>query len=87
MECCCSCIKDSIPLIYSGVDLVIRGPASLNIEHHIANCVVLVAVVVVINIYRPTVEVPVSILGVTGLFMCINTPIQKVDEFVFVVYN
>ena len=87
MERCRDRVKDSIAMIDNGVDFVVRCPTSLNIEHHIADCIILVPVVVVESVYRPTMEVPVSIFGVTGLFMCIDCPVQKVDEFIFVVDN
>ena len=87
MECCRGCVKDSICLIDSGVDLIIFRSASLDIEHHIADCVVLVSVVVVENVDRSTIEVPVSILRVTGFLMRIDCPVHKIDEFVFVIDN
>ena len=87
MERCCGCVKDSISLIDSTIDPVICSTASLNIVHHVADRVVLVPMVVVENVDRSTIEVPVSILGVAGFFMCIDCPVQKVDEFVLVVDN
>ena len=87
MERCCGCVKDSITLIDSGVDLIVCCSAGLDIKHHIADRVVLVPMIVVESVDRSAIEVPVSILGVTGLFMCIDCPVQKVDEFVLVVDN
>ena len=87
MERCCGCVKDSITLIDSGVDLIVCSPAGLDIKHHIADRVVLVPMIVVEKVDRSAIEVPVSILGVTGLFMCIDCPVQKVDQFVLVVNN
>ena len=72
-------VKDSICLIDSGVDLVVCSPAGLDIIHHIADSIVLVPMVVVENVDRSCMEVLVSILGVAGLFMCIDCPVQKVD--------
>ena len=87
MERCCGCVKDSITLIDSGVDLIVCSPAGLDIIHHIADRVVLVPMIVVENVDRSAIEAPVSIHGVTGLFMCIDCPVQKVDKFVLVVNN
>ena len=87
MERCCGCVKDSITLIDSGVNLIVSSPAGLDIKHHIADRIVLVPMIVVENVDRSLIEVPVFILGVTSLFMCIDSPVHKVDKFILVVDN
>jgi len=83
----CSQVELEVLQTNHRVQLVVAVAGRLGIKHHVAHRSILVTQEIVVDVDGAAVEVAIAILGVASLFMRIDSPVNVVQNGVFLLTN